>query len=241
MSKPSDTINAVGHALTEQARGLRAFGLFFADLGFSLTMPLLRRNMGERYFSPFLIGVMSIFAITMSLVMKVNPTFISMYVGLIMLTSLYHLYVISKRNRRGEDWHSRGEGEFNIDVLVNRLPKGKDYWWKESFYEPLLVFVTGIIVGHFVDAGLGAVFLFSAPWMILRSQYQRLLIRSTILDARDLRIESEQKISALNGEPAEDTKGYVVKNVNNMRPNDREALAKRMLDEKDFSSLSTPS
>ncbi|MFL0809108.1 MAG: hypothetical protein K6L76_01715 [Agarilytica sp.] len=239
MSKPSDTINAAGHALTEQARGLRAFGLFLADLGFSLTMPLLRRNMGERYFSPFLIAVMSIFAITMSLVFKVNPTFISVYVGVIIVTSLYHLFVIAKRNRRDEEWHTRYEGDFNIDSLVGKLPKGKDYWWKESFYEPLLVFVTGIVVGHFVDAGLGAVFLFSAPWMILRSQYQRLLIRSTILDARDLRIESEQKLSALNGEPAGETKGYVVKNVSHMRPNDREALAKKMLDEKDFASLSS--
>jgi len=239
MSKPSDTINAAGHALNEQARGLRAFGMFLADLGFSLVMPLLRRNMGERYFSPFLIAVMSIFAITMSLVFKVNPTFISVYVGVIIVTSLYHLFVIAKRNRRDDEWHTRYEGDFNIDVLVSKLPKGSNYWWRESFYEPLLVFVTGLIVGKFVDAGLGAVFLFSAPWMILRSQYQRLLLRSTILDARDLRIESEQKISALNGEPAEDTKGYVVKNVKHMRPNDREALAKRMLDEKDFASLSS--
>lgn len=239
MSKPSDTINAVGHALNEHARGFRAFGLFLADLGFSLTMPLLRRNMGERYFSPFLIAVMSIFAISLSLVFKVNPTFISVYVGVIVLTSLYHLYVIAKRNRRDEEWHTRYEGDFNIDVLVSKLPKGNDYWFKESVYEPLLVFITGLIVGNVVDAGLGAVFLFSAPWMILRSQYQRFLLRSAILDARDLRIESEQKISALNGEPAEDTKGYVVKNVNNMRPNDREALAKRMLDEKDFAALSS--
>jgi len=239
MSKPSDTINAVGHALNEHARGFRAFGLFLADLGFSLTMPLLRRNMGERYFSPFLIAVMSIFAISLSLVFKVNPTFIGLYVGVIVLASLYHLYVIAKRNRRDEEWHTRYEGDFNIDVLVSKLPKGNDYWFKESVYEPLLVFITGLIVGNVVDAGLGAVFLFSAPWMILRSQYQRFLLRSAILDARDLRIESEQKISALNGEPAEDTKGYVVKNVNNMRPNDREALAKRMLDEKDFAALSS--
>jgi len=239
MSKPSDSINTVGDVLNEQARGFRALGIFFADLGFSLVMPLLRRNMGERYFSPFLISVMSIFAITMSLVMKVNPAFISVYVGVIIFTSLYHLYVITKRNRRDEEWHTRYEGEFNIDFLVNKLPKGKDYWWKESFYEPLLVFVTGIFFSNFVDTGLGGVFLFSAPLMILRSQYARMLFRATILDARDLRIESEQKLSALNGEPAEETKGYVVKNVKHMRPHDREALAKKMLDEKDFASLSS--
>lgn len=239
IDQPKTTIHGVQQALRESARGTQAIILFVADLGFALMMPLLRRNFGENFFSPFLILVMGIFAIAMCAVFKVSPVFISIYLGIIAIASLYHSIVIAKRNRRDEEWYSWYEGDFNIEPLAKNLPKGNDYWFREIVYEPALVLLVGFFIGKLLDPGLGSVFLFSAPWMMLRSQYARMQHRKSILAARDQKIIAEQKLAAISGAPVDETKGYVVKNINNMRPHDKEALAKQMLDEKDFASLSS--
>ncbi len=241
IDQPKTSIHAVGHALRESARGTTGAALFLSDLSFVHVMPFLRRNLGENYFSPFLILMMGIFVIGMSMVMKINPTFIAIYLGLLAVASIYHSLVIRKRNKNDEPFFSWGEGDFNIDPLVKKLPFGDDYWVKESVYEPLIVLVTGIVIHHLLDAGLGSLLMISAPMMTLRSLYAKSLNRKALLAARDQQILAEQKVSALQGKPSSETKGYIVKNVNNMRPHDKEALAKQMLNEKDFASLSSTS
>ncbi len=239
MSQAHDSINAVGEAINEQAKGIRAFGLLIAELGFSMVMPWLRSGLGERYFSPFMVAVMAIFTLAIANVMKVNPTYIAIYVGLLVVLSIYHLFVINRRNARDEQWHTRYEGNFNIEPLISKLPKGTNYWWHEGFYEPVLVLIIGLIIRNFVDVGLGALFLFSSMWMIARSRYHYFLNRSKLLDERDALIESEVKLDAINGAPAAETKGFIVKGVNTMKPNDKKAVARGLLGEKDFSEMTS--
>lgn len=239
MPQAHDSINTVGEVINEQAKGFRAFGLLIAELGFSMVMPWLRSSLGERYFSPFMIVVMTVFTFIIANLMKVNPTYIGWYVGLLVALSIYHLFVINRRNSRDEQWHTRYEGNFNIQPLVNKLPKGKNYWWCEGFYEPALVLILGLLIRSFVDAGLGTLFLFSGIWMIARSRYQYFLYRSKLLDERDALIESEVKLDAINGAPASETKGFIVKGVNSMKPNDKKAIARSLLGDKDFSEMSS--
>lgn len=239
MSQAHDSINAVGEIVTERAKGFRAFGLIMAELGFCMVMPWLRNRLGERFFSPFMIAVMTIFTFSVANMMNASPTYISAYVGLLVALSIYHLFVINRRNAKDEQWHTRYEGNFNIQPLVSKLPKGKSYWWCEGFYEPLLVLIIGLLINKFLDAGLGALFVFSAAWMVIRARFYYFLYREKLLDERDALIESEVKLDAVNGKPASETKGFIVKGVNTMKPNDKKAVARSMLSEKDFSEISS--
>lgn len=239
MSKPSESINALRNVFAEYARGPRAFVMLIADCLFSTNMPFLRVNIGVRTLSAFYVMVMSIAAIAMCFVMKVDPTFVLIYLGLLWAMTAYHLYSIYRRNVRDEPVHSRYPGDFVIAPLVKKLPKGTNYWWLESFYEPLAVGITGLLIYAFLDKGLGNFLLFTVPWMFLRSQYARMIYRNQMLDEMDAYLESQYKLDAINGKPASETAGVIVKNVNHMRPTQKEALARRLLGDKDFSEMSS--
>ncbi len=239
MSKPSESINALGNIFAEYARGPKAFAMLTADCLFSTNMPFLRVNIGERVLSAFFVMVMSIVAIAMCFVMKVDPTFVYIYLGLLWAMTIYHLFVIHRRNSNDKPVHTRYSGDFVIAPVAKKLPKGTNYWWLESFYEPLLVGVTGLLIYTFLDKGLGNLLLFTVPWMFLRSQYARMIYRNQMLDEMDAYLESQYKLDAINGKPASETAGVIVKNVNHMRPTQKEALAKRMLGDKDFSEMSS--
>ncbi|GAB1257265.1 hypothetical protein NBRC116494_17670 [Aurantivibrio plasticivorans] len=237
MSKPTDSINTLGNAIEETTRGPKAIGLFIADCGAALNLPFLKKDIGERMLSPFFVLVMSVVAIAMCHVMKVDPTIMVVYLGLLWGMTGYHLFSIYRRNKEDKPIHSRCPGDFVIAPLVKRLPKGTDYWWIDGFYEPLIVLLFGLLIRGLIDEGLGSILIICAPWLFLRSQYSRMLHRSKMLDEMDAYLESQYKLDAFNGKPASETAGVIVKNVNNMRPREKEALAKRMLDEKDFASL----
>jgi len=239
MSKPSESINALGNIFVEYAKGPRAAAMLVTDCLFSNNMPFLRVNIGERVLSAFFVMVMSIVAIAMCFAMKVDPTFVIIYLGLLWAMTIYHLYSIHRRNGKDEPVHTRYSGDFVIAPVVKKLPKGTNYWWVESFYEPLVVGVTGFLIYTFLDEGLGNLLLFTVPWMFLRSQYARMIYRNQMLDEMDAYLESQYKLDAINGKPASETAGVIVKNVNHMRPTQKEALAKRMLGEKDFSKMSS--
>lgn len=239
MSKPTESINALGNIFAEYARGPRAFVMLIADCLFSNNMPFLRVNIGERVLSAFFVMVMSIAAITMCFIMKVDPTFVYIYLGLLWTMTIYHLYSIHRRNKNNQPIISWFQGDFVIAPLVKNLPKGTNYWWLESFYEPLLIGAIGILIYTFLDKGLGNFLLFTVPWMFLRSQYARMIYRNQMFDEMDAYLTSQYKLDALNGKPASETAGVIVKNVNHMRPTQKEALAKRMLGDKDFSEMTS--
>ena len=234
MSRPGDRINALGNALNDTAnmRMARFFIGLFADLGFALVMPLLRRNMGERFFSPFLIILMSAFAIAMCKIMNVNTSYVAWYLVALWAVSAYHLFVIFRRNRKNEPWHTRFEGDFL--PIFSFLPKGKSYCFIEGFYEPLFVFIVGSIVQFGIDTGLGALFCFSAAWMVFRSRLRYMEYRTHVMNERDAMIEAQYTMDALNGKPASETRGFVVKGVNSMKSEDKKAIARTMLEPKEF-------
>lgn len=234
MSRPGDRINALSDALNNSTNVsiARFFVGLFADLGFALVMPLLRRNMGERFFSPFLIVLMSVFAYAMCHLMKVSATYVTWYLAALWLVSAYHLFVIFQRNRRNEPWHTRFEGDFL--PIFSFLPKGKNYWFIEGFYEPLFVFVVGSFVQLTLDTGLGSLFIFSSAWMVFRSRLRYMEYRTHVMNERDAMIEASYKMDALNGKPASETRGFIVKGVNSMKPEDKKAIARNMLEPDTF-------
>ena len=237
MKPAHDPINQLGDVLNEYARGPRAVAMILAELGFCLVMPLLRRNMGERYFSMFFISVMSVFAYVTCMWLEVNPTATAIYLGILFTASIYHLIVIYRRNARDELWHTRFEGDFNIQPIVNLLPKGKNYWVAEGFYEPLLIISIGLLFQAYVDMSLGSIFIFSGFWMICRSRYLHMIYRQKILDERDSLIESQFQLAAINGNPPEETAGLVLKNAKEMKKSDKKAYASNRLDKTDFAKL----
>ena len=238
MRNASDPINNIGLTLTEQAKGIRALIMIFAELGFCLVMPLLRKNLGQRYFSPFLISLMFGFAFAACYAMQVDMKALTAYLGLIACMSAYHLMVIARRNAREELWHTYYDGDLRIAPLAKYLPGGKNYWVLEGLYEPLVVFNIGLVLQLYVDIGLGCVFIFSSFWMLFRSRYRYWLDLQRRLDERDAWIESHYALEALNGKPPEETAGLVVKNASRMKKSDKLAIAKRSLNDTDFAKLS---
>ena len=236
MSKAKDSINALSHALTASTHiGMaRWLMLLVMDILSSLTLPLLRKDFGERFFSPFWIFVMMIATIAICLQLNVNTTIINIYMGLLTVVCLYHLAVIFIRNHRKTIWHTRYEGESNFLSIFRYLPKGTRAWWIEGLYEPMLVFAVGSLIYLFIDAGLGTIFLLSSTAMMLRSRIRYWVWRESILDERDLMIESEYTLEALNGASPKDTKGYVVHSAVHMTPHEKRAKAKRMLTPEEF-------
>ena len=234
MSGATDNINALQERLeqSELVQGYKFWIKFIFDMGFSLVMPILRRNFGERFFSFTMIFVMGAAVTGAAFFFGMSGTPLYAYMSLIALLSAIHLLVIFLRNRRGEQWHTRFEGDFLPIFTI--LPKSSNYWVIESIYEPL--FVLSIATGFlFVEmqniAGLLAA---SALLMFARSRFNYGLHKTRILDQRDSMIEGEYAMEALNGSPSKETKGYIVKGAKALSEQDKTALGKKILSNDEF-------
>ena len=62
MAGASDSVNALNEKIekSELVQGYKFWIKFILDMGFALVMPILRRNFGERFFSPIMIIVMMV-------------------------------------------------------------------------------------------------------------------------------------------------------------------------------------
>ncbi len=236
MSKPQESINMLKDAMMHSPKIslFQGAGLFVMDTLSSLTLPLIRRKFGERFFSPFWVIVMMVATLAICSIYNVDIKIISIYMGILSLVCFYHFITIVIRNYRDEIWHTRFEGESIFSPLFRFLPKGTHHWWVESVYEPLIVFLLGTLVYLFLDPGLGSIFSLSSVAMLIRSRFRYWLWRQEILDERDLMIESEFKLAAINGQSSEESKGFIVKNAAHMKPSEKRAKARRMFTDEEM-------
>ncbi|WP_018276012.1 hypothetical protein WKI13_02195 [Teredinibacter turnerae] len=240
MSTPATAVHAVEQAIyeTPEVKTVHAIFRVVMDTGFSMVQPLLYVGQGERVVTVFYTAVMFSAVFGLCHFYKVDPLWISGFLGLNALATCYHLGQIWWRNKKDILWHSLYPGDPIIAPLVKHLPKGSDYWWLNGFYVPLFTALIAWLVKQFIDPGLAAVLMFSAFWMVVRNFVYYQQWRSEILDARDRFIESQHTIDALNAAPASKTAGFIVKNAKHLRPSDKKALAKQRLNATDFASLS---
>ena len=166
----TDTINTLGEAVNEmtQVKFARFVIKFMLDMSFVLVMPFLRRNFGERFFSITMITFMGIAVTAITTLLNANGVSVYGYMTITACLSIYHLVVIFRRNRKGEEWHARYEGDFL--PFFHFLPKAT-YWMIEGLYEPLFVLIMGGIVAYFTDPVLAGVFYTIAIFMVFRSIY----------------------------------------------------------------------
>ena len=208
------------------------------ELIFSMLKPWLRRGMGEEDFSLFYIALMSIAILVLCKLFKVDPFYISWYLGLTALLSTCHLIVIFQRNRKGIIFHSFFSGYSNLEPLIKWLPYSKNEWIRDGLYEPLIVLLVSFLVQLLLDDGLANLMQIAAFCMVLRTRFHYWLYRKELLKMRNAQIESQYAMDALNGKPASETAGFVVKNVHNLRPSDKDILKRKAANDKDFASLS---
>lgn len=239
-AKQADAIHGVGYALkqTTNARFARALMLILTEMGFSLLFPLIKHNMGERRISFWYITIMSGFALALAIVMQINPTYMAIYLSAVYLASAYHTFEIQRKNYKGILWHSFFHGFSIFEPLLVRLPFGKNFWAREIFLEPLLIMLIGKAIYLFLDPGLGGLIGLSSMFMVIRGITLYRYHREEVLDQRDAMIEAEYALSVFEGASVQDTAGFTVPNVSQMRPADKQAVARSMLSEKDFATLS---
>ncbi len=191
-----------------------------------LTMPifvLLRRNFGERYFSFstmvfYLIGFWLVSSI-MDGVDVGNLVVWWSFTGLLAAMSLYHSFTIWNRNKRGQRWHSRYDGDSLLDILPGSGSLVR------MVYEPLFVLAIGIVIMVKLDVYfLGEWFLASVGVMIFLQRLNQSAARDLYLNAVDSQIESAQMGAVLAGEPAKESEGYVVHATSDVAPKKRKQM-----------------
>jgi len=232
-----DIINATNDAIKEipRIKFVRFIAIFFLELTFSLVLPFLRRNLGERYFSIALIFFMggTVIFVTTWLGQEVISVYI--YTMLMVILSSYHLITILLRNRRGEEWHSRHEGDFL--PFFHYLPKST-YWIIQGVYEPLFIVIVGAIFSYVAGNPLLAGFFnMIAFFMVARNLHQYRMHRENLLDERDAKIEAENRMQALEGSSAKDTKGFVIKGAASFSGEEKQLIGKKILPSDEFENM----
>ncbi len=204
------------------------FQMFMATF---LTMPilvLLRRNFGERYFNFFM---MVLYVVGLCVLPSIigdgtgNRLVWWSVTGLLATLTVYHALMIWKRNRNGQRWHSRYDG----DVLpIFKILPGSDAATR-MFYEPLFVLLIGIAL-HIESSGsfLGYWFYFASSMMVFLERLNQSAARDLYLNAVDAQIESQHMDAALEGERVKDTEGFIVRGISDVSVKKRERMVNAM-------------
>ena len=231
MSNATDGINAIHDGMKKQHKITlyRNLSIVVMDILSSLVLPLIRRGFGERFLSVFWVAIMMTATFFASWYWQVSYTATVFYMVVLAIACFYHWFIIFRRNKRDEIWHTRYEGQSNFLALFQRLPRGRQMTWVEGLYEPLAVYLIAFLLSLFVDAGLGGIFAVSATCLAIRARIRYQIMRQTMLDDRDQMIESEGMLDALNGAPAEDNNGLVIMDAEFMKPSEKRAKAKQVL------------
>jgi len=233
MAGATDSINIL-HEAVEQSNVVQGYKFWINcvfDMGLALVMPINRRNFGERFFSFAIIVFMGASVLGASMFFGLEGMPLNIYLAGIVISSIIHLLVIFLRNRRGDQWHTRYEGDFL--PIFNILPKAS-YWVIDGFYEPLFVALIGLAFFFGGFESIAGLLTASSVLMFLRSRFNYGLHKTRILDQRDAMIEAQYAMEALNGEPPKQTKGYIVKGAKSLSQQDKTALGRDMLSNDTF-------
>ena len=207
------------------------------------TVVFLRKDFGERYLSWFnlyagytVVWFMA-FPVTLVDALAYEGEFsgtMQVFYGLFILVSLYHRYVIYRRNRprRFSEWHSLNSAIPLLAIWLNwalghfgrwlepRMQQGLPHrpitlnlWVSDDvtkrYIEPLFL----VAVGWFFfeeDTGMRLWLFISAAAVFYREQLDYFLARQKVLDMMDSRIEGKYLAPVLRGESATSTAGFTM-------------------------------
>ena len=177
---------------------------------------LLRRNFGERYLSWVNIGF-GLLAISLmsgfgNIVLSPANVHISHTIGIayniVVLASLYHRWVIWRRNKSGLMWHSYFSGYSWIQI------PGISAETVQKWIEPILLLVLGSIAGHLHEPTLRLWLMVSGVAMLAHEQVAYFLQRQMILDMQDGIIEQRNWAQVMAGKDVRQTQGYTIAKSN---------------------------
>lgn len=177
-------------------------------------VPFIRKNFGERYLSWmnlfFGYGVVVNLAFLANILgaaaggrfSKLMVLAYASFVGL----SLYHRWEISRKNKRGEEWHSlyMGDSMLPLPVSDEKLHK---------FWEPLCVLVAGVLLAKF-SALVSFWLVVSAISLLIHNHITYHFERQRLLILRDARLEAKYGPLAMAGAPASKTAGFIIAESN---------------------------
>jgi hypothetical protein len=177
-------------------------------------VPFIRKDFGERYLSWlnlfFGYGVVVNLAFMGNVIGWMGGASFSKLMFLCYLAfvglSFYHRWEISRKNKRGEEWHSLYMGS-----SILPLPGSDEKLHK--FWEPLVVFVTGIVLWK-ISYLVGLWLTISALSLLLHNHILYHFERQRFLIARDAIIEARYGPMAMAGQSAKHTRGFVVAESN---------------------------
>lgn len=173
----------------------------------------LRRDFGERYLGIFNLqaGYLVVFIFAginpllvpygngSALIGILSPAFIGM--------AIYHRYVIWRRLKKGEIWHSYYRG--TPLGYWSLLPISASYETIEKWLEPALLGIITVLLSK-VDM-LASIWLgFSTFSLFVHTHVDYYNLRQSILDMQDSQIQSAYMDQALQGKSPHDTKGFVI-------------------------------
>jgi hypothetical protein len=181
-----------------------------------------RKDFGERYFGASGFGKMVTYTILLVLSYNASQQLDTALLGVFFFVSflacLWHQFVIWRRNRRGEPWHSFYSG---TPYLMRLLPL--DEFTIKRWVEPLLWMGLGMFLLK-ISPALGGWLVFSGTCLGTTAALTAARERSKILDMIDAQIEARQMRAVLiEQQPPAKTEGYMLP-VSGMKLRQRERL-----------------
>ena len=176
----------------------------------------LRKNFGERYLSVvnilFGMTAVGLFTGLGNLLLSQGSSHLSYaiefaYYGVVGL-SVYHRFVIYRKNKAGKLWHSWNPGESLI-----KLP-GVSEETVARWVEPGVLFALSLVAEKMGDAPLRILLLIGSFSILVHEQVSYFMQRQQFLDMRDSMIESRNWSAVMSGEPVEHTQGYTIAKSN---------------------------
>lgn len=176
---------------------------------------IMRHDFGERYFS---LGnaVFSVLFVALPLgtVLSGGGMVITVYVGLAVIASVYHLFVIWRRRRRGETWYSYYDGTPWLAHLVHRV-------WPMSeatvqrFVEPAAGLLVVLVILPFFGVSAGTAYVaVSIAGAVAGTNLRLKQQRHQWLDMIDGQLTTRYMADAARGQPARQTQGVTIAEEN---------------------------
>lgn len=174
----------------------------------------LRKDFGERYFSTvnlmFGYTVVAYFAFLGNIIGVATGHhfswlmvfFWAAFIGV----SIFHRLEISRKNKRGEEWHS-----MNVGTSLLPVPMKEESIYK--FIEPALVMTVGLMLWK-ISGQAGAWLIIGGLSLFVNNHLVFYFQRQALLDIRDARIEARYMSGAIQGKPAKQTGGFVLADSN---------------------------
>ncbi len=189
----------------------------------------LRYSFGERY-----LNLINVYGAVLLLAVAIDIPFllgrerslIQIFLLAYILMCIVHKLSIWRRKKKGVRWHSRYAG---TSYEFWKLLPFKQYTI-QFYFEPLLVFLLGVLISNLTNDALGGWLMFSALCLAITGQIDAARYRNQVLDVMDSQIESEQlNATVVEMKDPSQTEGfYVPVSLNNYSPAQRVGFADAM-------------